>query len=330
MYIDETIAGISGGLSGIISTLVWYPLENIRIKLQQQNMKLKKEQEKESKFNDNLSEEENSLLRKEIRYSQLNESLINQTYIHLRKIFNDEGIKGLYYGISSCLIGIIQSNTIYFCSYQFFKNYFQRNNLNKNIILDSILTSFLAACLTSIVTNPIWVLNTRIIQSQKENLPVSNLEMTMKILKNEGVFAFFNGLIPSIIMTINPVIQYCIYEYLKSKFQLPNGDISSFNIIWISLISKYVTTIITYPMLSIKTLFQSNDGKPVGEIYKILKNILEIKGIKGLYDGISAKILQTLLNNVILMLSFEKLQMYLRYLLLIYINYKMKKMIDKK
>lgn len=42
--------------------------------------------------------------------------------------------------------------------------------------------------------------------------------MALKIYKEEGIGAFFKGVLPAIIMTINPVIQYIIYESLKIKF----------------------------------------------------------------------------------------------------------------
>ena len=39
---EEAIAGISGGISGLLATLVWYPLENVRIRLQQKYLEEKK------------------------------------------------------------------------------------------------------------------------------------------------------------------------------------------------------------------------------------------------------------------------------------------------
>ncbi len=140
--------------------------------------------------------------------------------------------------------------------------------------------------------------------------------MIKHIIKEEGIFAFFKGVIPAIIMTINPVIQYIIYEYLKVKFLNTDGTLSSGNILWISILSKFVTTLVTYPMLTIKTLFQSNE-KSTSDIIRVIEELIKSKGIKGLFDGISAKLAQTLINNAITMLSYEKLQNILKLLALI-------------
>lgn len=143
--------------------------------------------------------------------------------------------------------------------------------------------------------------------------------MIRHIIKEEGISAFFKGVIPSIIMTINPVIQYIIYEYLKIKFLHTDGTLSSGNILWISVLSKFITTLVTYPMLTIKTLFQSNE-KSTSDIIKIIEDLIKTKGLKGLFDGISAKLAQTLINNAITMLTYEKLQNLLKILAVILLS----------
>ena len=60
-------------------------------------------------------------------------------------------------------------------------------------------------------------------------------------------------------------------------------------------------------MLTIKTLFQSNDHKSNKEIFDIILSTLKEKGILGLYRGINAKMSQTLINNAITMVTYEKI-----------------------
>ena len=131
--------------------------------------------------------------------------------------------------------------------------------------------------------------------------------MIKKIIREEGFSAFFKGVLPAIIMTINPVIQYIIYEYLRLKLKQSDNTLSVGNILWTSILSKLITTIITYPMLTIKTLFQSNDHKSNKEIFDIILSTLKEKGILGLYRGINAKMSQTLINNAITMVTYEKI-----------------------
>lgn len=199
---DETIHGLSGAMSGFLAASVWYPLETIRIRLQQkyltehdqiihkhlkestttddkinkglennnnsntnESQLQKEEEDRESKYKDNIEqrEKEDTKAEKEL----LEESLLKQTWRMLKSIIKNEGVKGLYSGISSCLIGSIMSYGVYFFSYQYWKNYFVRHNLGRNVVFDSLCTSFLGALCTAITTNPIWVLNSRMSKSKE-------------------------------------------------------------------------------------------------------------------------------------------------------------------
>lgn len=109
--------------------------------------------------------------------------------------------------------------------------------------------------------------------------------MLKKIINEEGFGSFFKGLIPSLFLTINPVIQFTIYEYMRNSIIKIKGELSSINIIYISFVSKLITTLITYPVLTIKTLFQANDKKTNAEIIIILNQLLKNEGIGGFYKG---------------------------------------------
>ena len=103
---------------------------------------------------------------------------------------------------------------------------------------------------------------------------------------NEGIMGFYKGLFPSILMTNNPVIQFTCYEIMRNKIlQGTNQELTSKMIVIISLISKLITTFATYPMLTIKTLFQANETKTDKEIFEIIRNILKNDGTFGLYKG---------------------------------------------
>lgn len=72
-------------------------------------------------------------------------------------------IKALYKGISSGLFGSVVTNAIYFLAYKYWQKLFLRLNQNykPGDVTFSLITSLLAAATNAILTNPIWVLNTR-------------------------------------------------------------------------------------------------------------------------------------------------------------------------
>jgi adenine nucleotide transporter 17 len=105
------------------------------------------------------------------------------------------------------------------------------------------------------------------------------------ILEQEGISGFYKGLIPSLFLTINPIIQYIFYEYLRAKLIDATGNISSKNIIIISAVSKLITTLATYPALTVKTLFQANEKKSAKEIKNLLVQMISENGFLYLYKG---------------------------------------------
>ena len=49
----------------------------------------------------------------------------------------------------------------------------------------------------------------------------SILETVKEIYKNEGLYAFYKGVVPNTVLVLNPVINFVIYENLK-KLLLKN------------------------------------------------------------------------------------------------------------
>jgi adenine nucleotide transporter 17 len=81
------------------------------------------------------------------------------------EILKKQGLLRVYSGMSSALIGIIIASGIYFFAYRLFNNLIIEYSLSTNVVIDTLITSFLAGSCTAITSNPIWVLNTRMAQA---------------------------------------------------------------------------------------------------------------------------------------------------------------------
>lgn len=144
--------------------------------------------------------------------------------------------------------------------------------------------------------------------------------MIKKIYDEEGISGFYKGIVPSLILTLNPVIQYTIYELLKKSFRDSNKQLSDKNIILISLISKFVTILANYPLMTIKTLFQANSNLSSKEVMTVIRKIWEEEGVLlGFYKGLSSKLAGSLISNMLLMLIYENVQRITRLLLVKFI-----------
>lgn len=96
--------------------------------------------------------------------------------------------------------------------------------MNKSELNDfdiSIIT-LISGCTNTIITNPIWFINTRMTISQDKK---GFFKTITDIYNNEGIKAFYKGLLPNMMLVINPIINFVIYEalkkiLLKNKFSL--------------------------------------------------------------------------------------------------------------
>ena len=261
----------------------------------------------------NQIDEKVVIQKKEIIYSRLYSIITKLNPLESRfikpfiDIAKNEGILAIYKGVFSSVICSIFQNGSQFFFAKIFQHLFKLENTKVSNI---IIINLLAAIFTAIITNPIEVLNTRIVVNKNNN--IGNIEQIKKIISIEGWKGLYKGILPSLILTTYPVINMTIYGYLKSKITNSEDSMSNKDIIVISFISKFLTTLINYPLLIIKSCFQANDNENKSVLDHI-KLINKTRGILGFYKGFLNKMSTSQFNSILLMLIYEKLQEYVRF-----------------
>jgi len=250
-------------------------------------------------------------------------------YKQLRKIIRTEGVFGLYKGALTSVICSVVQNGSHFCLVKLFELLIELkypNIVKKKSIALVMLVNFLAALCTAVITNPIEVINTRMAtcKSQLRKITdkisieegMTNLSMISNIYDQEGFSGFFKGIVPSLVLTMYPVIQFTAYEYLKGIFEKRNKfngtDMSNTQIVVLSFFSKCFATTINYPLITIKSLFQYNSGNS-DDTVKAIKNIYKEKGFLAFYNGMMNKLVSSQFNNIALMMIYEKMQAFIRF-----------------
>lgn len=133
--------------------------------------------------------------------------------------------------------------------------------------------SISAGACSTIVTNPIWVIKTRLMsQSLKQNSEgvrapwqYSNTwDAARKMYRIEGLRSFYSGLTPALLGLTHVAIQFPLYEYLKMAFTGygigEHPDTGSSHWVGISLatfLSKICASTITYPHEVLRTRLQT-------------------------------------------------------------------------
>jgi adenine nucleotide transporter 17 len=174
---------------------------------------------------------------------------------------------------------------------------------------ESMMAGAVAGSLTVLITNPIWVVNTRMTtmsssSSKEPILPTSSklssteqpapkakpstIAVALQILREEGLSGLFAGVMPALVLVINPILQYTVFEQLKNTLE-KRRRVTPKDSFYLGALGKLAATSITYPYITVKSrmhVAKAKDGQTKKEgMGATLKRIVDEEGIKGLYGG---------------------------------------------
>ncbi|KND00123.1 uncharacterized protein SPPG_04465 [Spizellomyces punctatus DAOM BR117] len=228
-----------------------------------------------------------------------------------KRIMKEEGPKGFYSGINSAMFGIAVTQYVYYYWYELVKAGIEKGVAAGRALTigENMLTGAIAGAATATITNPIWVINTRQVVKKEstgdDGKPTfkkqSTWQTALKILREEGPAGFFQGILPALILVINPVIQFTVFERLKAWLQTRKGNLSGLDFFLLGAISKLAATSITYPYIVVKSRMQLKQTGDENSRYRSVldgfQKIIKTEGVKGLYKGIEAKLVQSVLAS---------------------------------
>jgi solute carrier family 25 folate transporter 32 len=196
-----------------------------------------------------------------------------------KTIVRQDGLIGMYRGLSPMMLGYLPTWAVYMTVYDKTKGYFNRkgwHNDPKDLYISNIFSAVSAGACSTLATNPIWVIKTRMMSQVSRSASKSaraapwhynsTLDAARKMYKSEGMRAFYSGLAPALLGLTHVAIQFPLYEYLKEKFVgLEMGETSedaggwneTFGILAATLISKVCATSATYPHEVLRTRLQT-------------------------------------------------------------------------
>ncbi|PLB33796.1 putative peroxisomal membrane protein Pmp47 [Aspergillus candidus] len=232
----------------------------------------------------------------------------------IRRIVQREGFGGLYSGLESALFGISVTNFVYYYWYEWTRSAFERaadkagRASKKLTTVESMIAGAIAGSATVLLTNPIWVVNTRMTarkaepegQTAEKKQRTSTISTLMELLQKEGPKALFAGVLPALVLVINPILQYTIFEQLKNMVER-RRRMTPKDAFYLGALGKILATSITYPYITIKSRAHvaSRDG-PKESLNGSLKRIIKEEGYVGLYKGIGPKVTQSAITAAFL------------------------------
>jgi solute carrier family 25 (mitochondrial folate transporter), member 32 len=140
------------------------------------------------------------------------------TFHTLKRIYLEEGIRGNFRGLAPTLLGYLPSWTIYFSTYHRFKDLLADTlHSSAQSPLVHMLSAMGAGATSTISTNPLWVVKTRLMtQTTHSNYHYRNTWHALYMLfKVEGIRGFYRGLAPSLLGILHVAVQFPLYERFK-------------------------------------------------------------------------------------------------------------------
>ncbi|KAI3519813.1 hypothetical protein L1887_09029 [Cichorium endivia] len=320
---DALINGLAGAGGGIIAQLITYPLQTVNTR-QQTDRDPKKEKKKAG--------------------------TVEQMY----QVVQQEGWGRLYGGLTPSLVGTACSQGVYYYFYQIFRSKAEAKALRRKKegagdgsvgMLSSLMVAAMSGCVNVLLTNPIWVVVTRMQTHTKkspsnkvepivggidsiESPPYATSHAVQEVFDEAGVWGFWKGVFPTLVMVSNPSIQFMLYETLLKKLKQrralsnSNKGVTALEVFLLGALAKLGATVVTYPLLVVKSRLQAKQVLGVdkkhqykGTLDAILK-MIRYEGLHGFYRGMSTKIVQSVLAAAVLFMVKEELVNGARWLLL--------------
>ncbi|KAB5583685.1 mitochondrial carrier domain-containing protein [Coniochaeta sp. 2T2.1] len=239
----------------------------------------------------------------------------------VQQIIAREGVSGLYAGLDSAVFGISVTNFVYYYWYEWTRAYFEKRSKGRKLTtVESMIAGAIAGSATVVLTNPIWVVNTRMttrkhqVQEQVDGLPLSEatekkakkaapttIGTLLALLRKEGPQALFAGVVPALVLVINPILQYTLFEQMKNAFERrEKRNITPQVAFVLGALGKLFATSVTYPYITVKSqMHVAGDGGKEGAV-AALKRVVREEGYAGLYKGIGPKVTQSVLTAAFL------------------------------
>jgi len=253
------------------------------------------------------------------------------TFQAVADVIQSEGLRGLYSGLNSSLLGIAITNGVYYFFYEKSRAALLSSSPRKGgalTTLESMLAGLLAGSATTIASNPLWVIQTtqavrtlpstsapsQVPEPQGPKKKLGFLATIRYILRTDGIAAFWRGIGPALVLVMNPILQYTVFEQLKNALiarrlgklraakSIHVPALSSLDYFLLGALSKLVATTLTYPYIVIKSRMQSGHShtREYKSSWDGLTKIVQREGMAGLYRGIGSKLVQSVLTAAIL------------------------------
>jgi solute carrier family 25 protein 33/36 len=288
---------LSGGVAGTIASCITNPLEVVKTQLQ-------------------------SSLTSQSAHGGL-ENFHGHPLKIAKKIMQTDGVKGFFKGLKPTLVGIIPAKSVYFYAYEKSKRALSPY-LPEGGVGNSMVSGLMAGVAGNTLTNPIWLVKTRmqlIADSSAGQLVYTRYsDVISHIAREEGLGGFYKGIGASYWGCTEGMIQFVLYEQIKSRIlarnnahRIRNGLEESDKLpkavyFFSAATAKGIASMATYPHEVARTRLREQARNGVFKyrgMWQTMGVIAREEGRSGLYAGMGVHLAKVIPNSAIMFLTYE-------------------------
>ncbi|KAI6064087.1 Calcium-binding mitochondrial carrier protein SCaMC-1 [Aix galericulata] len=231
-----------------------------------------------------------------------------------KQMLKEGGVRSLWRGNGVNVVKIAPETAIKFWAYEQYKKILTKDDGNLGTV-ERFVSGSLAGATAQTSIYPMEVLKTRLAVG-KTGQYSGMFDCAKKILKREGLKAFYKGYIPNILGIIPYAgIDLAVYELLKTTwlehYASSSANPGVFVLLGCGTVSSTCGQLASYPLALVRTRMQAQasvEGAPQLNMVGLFQRIIATEGIQGLYRGIAPNFMKVLPAVSISYVVYEKMK----------------------
>ncbi|CAG9835186.1 unnamed protein product [Diabrotica balteata] len=213
----------------------------------------------------------------------------------IKSLMAKEGIKGIYRGVTSPVVGVATLNAVVFGVYANVQKY----SRNPESLSSHAVAGAAAGLFTSVISSPMELVKSRM-QVAGTQAGKNPLDCLLRIYKQRKLLGVFQGYGITLIRDVPAFTTYFVsYEYLArtEEGQVP----SSATILFAGGTAGVISWIIPYPLDVLKSKIQVDGmtSKQYSGLYDCFKKTVNTEGYRSLYRGMTPTLIRAFPVNAV-------------------------------
>jgi len=288
---------IAGGVAGAAEAAIMYPTEFVKTQLQLQSQAMKK------------------------AAAATTGELIKPKYtgvLNCAKVtVQEKGVRGLYRGASTLIVGSIPKAAVRFAAYNQFSSMLKDENgkLTPTRTMFAGLGAGVAEAV--IAVTPMETVKTKLIHDQNKPEPRYRglVHGTSLIVKEEGLRGVYRGLLPTCLKQgCNQAVRFTVFNNLKKTLQGESKrELAPYESLAIGGIAGFVSVYATMPFDVVKTRMQGLEASQYKSSLDCGVKVVKNEGVLALWKGTTPRLARVMCSSGLIFTFFEHTMRVLNY-----------------